>query len=318
MPKLPWFKFNPSWWITDTDLTKCTPATRGVWIDLLCAMHQSGRSGELSGTTDQIARLARCSTAELTQALTELQTTGTADVTFRNNNVTVVNRLMKREAKERKDNSKRQERFREKGGGDPDRWTYIRAKILLLDDKKCAYCGRKATTVDHVIPRTQGGDENENNLVACCKTCNCSKNNRTPIEAKMKFHSAFTRLNINELFGSNVKSNMEVTREKKEDKKIESNKGAHPLLESNLYRQPNIPTFDQVKEVFFRQGGTIEQAEKFFQKYEATGWFTSNSPIKNFANLVPGYLSIWKKNELSKGTGSSVPTTQSAPPLKKM
>lgn len=101
MSKLPWFKFNPSKWITDPELSKCTPATRGVWIDLLCAMHQSGRSGELSGTTDQIARLGRCSTAELTQALTELQTTGTADVTFRNTNVTVINRLMKREAKDR-------------------------------------------------------------------------------------------------------------------------------------------------------------------------------------------------------------------------
>jgi hypothetical protein len=79
----------------------CTPATRGVWMDLLCAMHQSGRSGELRGTTDQIARLARSSTAELTQALTELQTTGTADVTFRNKDVTVINRKMKREAKDR-------------------------------------------------------------------------------------------------------------------------------------------------------------------------------------------------------------------------
>jgi hypothetical protein len=112
MAKLPWFKFNPSWWMSDTELSKCTPATRGVWIDLLCAMHQSGRSGELRGTTDQIARLARCSTAELTQALTELQTTGTADVTFRNNDVTVINRLMKREAKERKDTALRVKKHR--------------------------------------------------------------------------------------------------------------------------------------------------------------------------------------------------------------
>jgi hypothetical protein len=115
MSKLPWFKFNPSWWISDTELSKCTPATRGVWIDLLCAMHQSGRSGELSGTTDQIARLARCSTAELTQALTELQTTGTADVTFRNNNVTVINRLMKRESKTRRDTALRVKKHRSNG-----------------------------------------------------------------------------------------------------------------------------------------------------------------------------------------------------------
>jgi hypothetical protein len=96
----------------DTELSKCTPATRGVWIDLICAMHQSGRSGELCGTTDQIARLARCSTAELTLALTELQTTGTADVTLRNNNVTVINRLMKREAKDRQGTALRVQKHR--------------------------------------------------------------------------------------------------------------------------------------------------------------------------------------------------------------
>lgn len=110
--RLPWFKFFPSWWTSDTELSKCTPATRGVWIDLICAMHQSGRSGELSGTTDQIARLARCSTVELTHALTELQNTKTADVTFRNNNVTVINRLMKREAKDRVDAALRVKKHR--------------------------------------------------------------------------------------------------------------------------------------------------------------------------------------------------------------
>jgi len=107
MSKLPWFKFFPSWWISDPQLSMCTPAARGVWMDLLCAMHQSDRSGILSGTTDQIARLGRCSTVELTHVLTELQATGTADVTFRNNNVTIVNRLMKREAKARQDTALR-------------------------------------------------------------------------------------------------------------------------------------------------------------------------------------------------------------------
>lgn len=302
MAKLPWFKFNPSWWMGDTELSKCSSATRGVWIDLLCAMHQSGRLGELRGTTDQIARLARCSTAELTQALTELQTTGTADVTFRNNDVVVGNRLMKREAKERKEGAKRQAKFRENGGGDPDRWTYIRASILLLDQKKCAYCGRKATTVDHIIPRTKGGGEEETNLVACCRVCNSTKNNRLPHEAKMNFHSSFTRLNMNDLFVSNVKSNMEVTgRSKKiEDrsKKEENTARANEVGESNLFRKPVVPTLQQVQEVFYRNAGTIEQAKRFFEKHEATGWYLNNSPIKSFASLVPGYIAAWKEKAI--------------------
>lgn len=95
-------------WLKDPSLTVCESATRGVWIDLLCCMHEAGRSGELSGTRDQLARLGRCSTATLVLALDELKATGAADVTDRNGVVTVTNRRMKREAKEREDAAKRQ------------------------------------------------------------------------------------------------------------------------------------------------------------------------------------------------------------------
>jgi hypothetical protein len=101
-------------WLKDPCLTICSPASRGVWIDLLSAMHESGRSGELRGTTDQLARLARCLTSDLVAALTELKTTGAALVTERNKIVTVTNRRMAREHKLRNSNAKRQERFREK------------------------------------------------------------------------------------------------------------------------------------------------------------------------------------------------------------
>lgn len=85
-------------WMKDTELSLCHPATRGVWIDLLCAMHERNRSGELRGTSDQLARLARCSTVELESALTDLQTTGAALVEQRNGIWWIANRRMKREA----------------------------------------------------------------------------------------------------------------------------------------------------------------------------------------------------------------------------
>ena len=219
MPRLPWFKFNPSWWISDTELSKCTPASRGVWIDLICAMHQADRSGELRGTTDQIARLARCSTVELTQALTELQTTGTADVTFRNNNVTVINRLMKREAKARQDTALRVKKHRSNGE-----------------------CNANET-----------GEKKE-------------------------------------------------VRRKKIEKK-ESTGAAPGLSDSNLYRKPTVPTLQQVQEAFMQRGGTLEQAEKFFAKHEATEWYLNNSPIKAFASLIPGFISAWKEKSPNESTG---------------
>lgn len=99
--KEPYIDFYTGDWMKDQAVSRCTPATRGVWIDLLCAMHDDGRSGKLCGTRDQLARLARCSTAELDHALADLQTTGAADVTERNGFVTVINRRMFRNSQER-------------------------------------------------------------------------------------------------------------------------------------------------------------------------------------------------------------------------
>lgn len=76
----------------------CAPASRGVWIDLICAMHEDGRSGELRGTSEQLARLARCSTIELDAALTDLQNNRAAGAEHRNGMWTVTNWRMARDA----------------------------------------------------------------------------------------------------------------------------------------------------------------------------------------------------------------------------
>ncbi len=57
-----------------------------------------------------------------------------------------------------------------------------RRGVLRRDRHQCSYCGRSATTVDHVMPRSRGGKDSWENLVACCITCNNSKGNRTPEE----------------------------------------------------------------------------------------------------------------------------------------
>lgn len=60
------------------------------------------------------------------------------------------------------------------------------AGILRRDGHACGYCLRKASTVDHVIPRCQGGSSAWSNLVACCLDCNQRKGGRTPDQAGMK------------------------------------------------------------------------------------------------------------------------------------
>ncbi|HUZ04615.1 MAG TPA: HNH endonuclease [Acidobacteriaceae bacterium] len=56
-----------------------------------------------------------------------------------------------------------------------------RKNILLRDRNTCQYCGIVLTagelTLDHVIPRSRGGQSTWENLVACCHACNRKKGN---------------------------------------------------------------------------------------------------------------------------------------------
>jgi 5-methylcytosine-specific restriction endonuclease McrA len=58
-----------------------------------------------------------------------------------------------------------------------------RARIYRRDGYECVYCGSKRRlTIDHVIPRSRGGDNSWKNLVTCCHPCNLYKADRTPQE----------------------------------------------------------------------------------------------------------------------------------------
>lgn len=50
-----------------------------------------------------------------------------------------------------------------------------RAALMRRDDYRCAYCGQKAETIDHVIPRSRGGTHTWENCVASCVSCNHRK-----------------------------------------------------------------------------------------------------------------------------------------------
>jgi 5-methylcytosine-specific restriction endonuclease McrA len=54
-----------------------------------------------------------------------------------------------------------------------------RRGVLRRDSHSCAYCGKAAATVDHVLPRSRGGADSWENLVACCLRCNNVKGDRT-------------------------------------------------------------------------------------------------------------------------------------------
>ena len=64
-----------------------------------------------------------------------------------------------------------------------------RKNIFRRDNHTCQYCSCKlsdtSATIDHVIPKSIGGQHRWDNIVACCLKCNRKKGNKTPIEAKM-------------------------------------------------------------------------------------------------------------------------------------
>ena len=50
-----------------------------------------------------------------------------------------------------------------------------RENIFIRDYFSCQYCGNKAESVDHIIPKSKGGEHIWSNVVACCKRCNLIK-----------------------------------------------------------------------------------------------------------------------------------------------
>lgn len=65
-----------------------------------------------------------------------------------------------------------------------------RRMILARDHYTCQYCGaqpvKSRLTVDHVVPRSRGGETDWKNVVTACVPCNQRKGQRTPGEAGMR------------------------------------------------------------------------------------------------------------------------------------
>ncbi len=65
-----------------------------------------------------------------------------------------------------------------------------RRNLFARDRNRCQYCGHLFPTselsIDHVLPRSQGGPDTWENLVCACVKCNSRKGGRTPDQARMK------------------------------------------------------------------------------------------------------------------------------------
>jgi 5-methylcytosine-specific restriction endonuclease McrA len=75
-----------------------------------------------------------------------------------------------------------------------------RMRIYMRDKFRCQYCGDKGgaaeLTLDHILPRSRGGDNSPVNIVTACVGCNQRKGSRTPDEARMPLLTSQTALRV--------------------------------------------------------------------------------------------------------------------------
>jgi 5-methylcytosine-specific restriction endonuclease McrA len=75
-----------------------------------------------------------------------------------------------------------------------------RLRIYMRDKYRCQYCGERKgvreLTLDHILPRSRGGDNSPINVVTACMKCNNRKSDRTPEEARMPLLTSQSALRV--------------------------------------------------------------------------------------------------------------------------
>jgi 5-methylcytosine-specific restriction endonuclease McrA len=65
-----------------------------------------------------------------------------------------------------------------KDNGSTSQWRKIRQRILNRDGHTCQACGMDGNSVDHIVPRSAGGTDEDWNLQTLCTSCNSAKGGR--------------------------------------------------------------------------------------------------------------------------------------------
>ena len=111
--KLPWLKFYPSDWLSDEALRGCSPAARGLWVDMICLMAKSKKHGYLLAGdkpmgAEHIARIFGESLERTSELLVELAQAGVYSI----EQDTIFSRRMVKDERGRKSNRDKVLRWR--------------------------------------------------------------------------------------------------------------------------------------------------------------------------------------------------------------
>jgi alkylated DNA nucleotide flippase Atl1 len=133
----PWLKFYPSDWRADPALRMCSLAARGLWMEMLCLMHEAVPRGSLlvNGqvvTDKQLAALCGVSARDVVTCLAQLQAAGVFSL---EDNRTIYSRRMRRDQEKAE-----RDKANGKAGGNPTLKAGVnppdKAQILDARDQK--------------------------------------------------------------------------------------------------------------------------------------------------------------------------------------
>lgn len=114
MGKNPAFQFYTKDWLGDPQLRAASGLTRGFWMDFICYMWDEPERGKLTRTPQELARMVGAENGQIDEFLEEAKRLGFCDISVTDNgNVTLCNRRMFRNDKEKEYNRLRQQRYRE-------------------------------------------------------------------------------------------------------------------------------------------------------------------------------------------------------------
>lgn len=128
---------------------------------------------------------------------------------------------------------------------------------------------------------------------------NGKKGGRKPIAIPNDIPLALPTTNLTE---NEIENENESVIESVIEVKIQS-----PFEEKILY----APAKTEVQRIFIQQGGTLEMADQFYNKYQSVGWVLNGSPIKQWGYLVKNYITNWKNN--TNGKNNSAKTARNLP-----
>lgn len=151
-----------------------------IWIKLLSQAGRTNANGyiflseNIPFTEEMLSTLFNRPIATVRLALQTFKQFGMIDIT--DDQYICISNWEKHQNIDGLDKIREQNRLRKQKQRDKEK------QFLLGSDMgTCAYCGDSANTLDHLIPKSHGGLDTQENCVSCCKRCNETKTNR-PLE----------------------------------------------------------------------------------------------------------------------------------------